>query len=53
MKLFKSITLWVSTGLLVILLLSGCEASPTRENVQSKNNALFNERIHKSEAKRS
>lgn len=46
MKLFKSITLWVSTGLLVILLLSGCEASPTRENVQSKNNALFNERIH-------
>lgn len=46
MKLFKSITLWAITGLMVLLLLAGCEASPMRENVQSKNNALFNERIH-------
>lgn len=46
MKQFKSSPLWATTCLMVILLLAGCEPNPSQENVQSKNNTLFNERIH-------
>lgn len=46
MKLFKSSILWATAVLTALLLLAGCEGSPTSENVQSKNDSIFNERIH-------